>query len=137
MFGHPPESPEQICIPTDFIGKNMSIGEVKYSFNKCVSEAFVTKIISTSRVECLVDDDCEVGQCCANVTLVAGTNSGLGVATKKFCSGGYAYTPFSAKYTNASWIDSYISKVIVDSCKPREATHTDIIYLENPKKMIA
>lgn len=108
-----------LCVPTDFVGQNLTIAGTTYSFGKCVAN--VTTTTAVTRVACTSDDSCSIGQCCANATLVAGLATANGTATRRFCTDGTASSPFQATYTATSWLASYTSRVNLGQCVPKAA----------------
>jgi hypothetical protein len=111
--------PANLCVPTDFIGQNLTVAGTTYSFSRCLS-ANVTAA-ATVRTTCTGDDGCAAAQCCSNVTLTAGLTTGNGTATRKFCTAGTAATLFTSTYTAASWIASYSATVRNAACTPNPA----------------
>ncbi len=76
-----------LCVPTDFIGQNITIGATTFSFSKCLANVTATAPVRTA---CAANDACALGQCCTDVALTAGLTTANGTATRKFCTAGAA-----------------------------------------------
>jgi hypothetical protein len=110
--------PVNLCVPTDFIGQNLTIAGSIYSFSKCLANVTATAPVRTA---CAANDGCTVGQCCTDVALTAGLATANGTATRKFCTAGTASTLFSSTYVAASWAASYAASVRSTACTPNVA----------------
>jgi hypothetical protein len=126
--------PANLCVPTDFIGQNLTVAGTTYSFSKCLS-ANVTAA-ATVRTACTGDDGCGTAQCCSNVTLTAGLSTGNDTVTRKFCTAGTAATLFTSTYTAASWIASYSTSVKNAACTPNAPAGSFSSYIKASVMMI-
>jgi len=106
-------APVNLCVPTDFIGSNLTIAGSNYAFTKIASN-----VTAVARTACTTDDVCGAGSCCANITLTAGLSTGNGTATRRFCTAGAAATLYSSTYTAASWLAGYTASVRAAVCTP-------------------
>ena len=113
--------PANLCVPTDFIGQNITVAGTTYSFTRCLANVTATTPVRTA---CTANDGCATGQCCTDVSLTAGLSTGLGNVTRKFCTAGSASTLFASTYTAASWIASYTANVRAAACTPNAAPVT-------------
>lgn len=109
-------APANLCVPTDFIGQNLTIAGTTYAFTRIASN-----VTAVARTACTSDDACTVGQCCANITLTAGPSTGAGSATRRFCTAGTAATLYSSTYAAASWLAGYSATVRSAACTPKAA----------------
>ena len=116
-------TPANLCVPTDFIGQNLSFGGGNFTFSKCASPNVTAA--APARTACAADATCGAGQCCANVTLTAGNATVNGTATRRFCTAGTAATTFSAAYSAASWAAGNVAQVRTVACTPNAATTDD------------
>ena len=108
--------PANLCVPTDFIGQNLTIAGTTYAFTKIASN-----VTAVARTVCTSDDACNVGECCANITLTAGLATANGTATRRFCTAGTAATLYSSTYVAASWLANYGASVRSAVCTPKAA----------------
>ena len=111
--------PKQVCVSTDFIGSSFTIAGTNYAFTRCLS-ANVTAAAPV-RTACAADADCGTAQCCANITLQAGTSAAPVSAAKKFCTAGTATPLTSGTYAAASWAAGYVSRSSAAACTPNAA----------------
>ena len=111
--------PKQVCVPTDFIGSTFTIAGTNYAFTRCLS-ANVTAA-ATVRTTCAADTECGTAQCCADITLQAGTSTAPFSAARKFCTAGTAAPLTSSTYVAASWAAGYVARSSAAACTPNAA----------------
>ena len=108
-------TPANLCLPTDFVGQNITMGTNVFAFKGCLNATAPV----TARTACVDSTTCGVGSCCANVTLFAGATTGVannGTAMRKFCTTGAAQNISSATYTAASWALGNSASVTAGVC---------------------
>jgi hypothetical protein len=111
--------PKSVCVPTDFIGSTFTIAGTNYAFTRCLS-ANVTAA-ATVRTTCAADAECGTAQCCANITLQAGTSAAPFSAARRFCTAGTAAPLTSSTYVAASWAAGYVARSSAAACTPNAA----------------
>jgi hypothetical protein len=107
-------TPANLCVATDFLGQNITIQGTTYSFRSTCLSANITAPV---RAACSDDTGCAVGECCSNVTLVAGLATNNGTVARRFCNAGQGNS-WAANYAANTWLASYTASVRYAACTP-------------------